>query len=86
MPRRITVSQRYRAKCKFKKSNTTYYADTQKEVFEAANVFLDSFSTKAFRTGSLKADGVVKMWEFGDVVGSVTVEEYVDGQYQQYGG
>ena len=80
------MSQKYRARCKFKKSHTIYYADTQKEVFEAANTFLDSFSEKEFRTGSLKADGAVKMWELEDVVGSVVIEEYCDGQYQLSGG
>lgn len=56
------------------------------EALEMAAVYLDNWSTKDNRTGSLRGDGEVIMWENGERIGYVIVEEHRHGLYEKIGG
>ena len=59
--------------------------DSKSRALEVAQIQLDTHSTEATRTGSLRGDGEVYMWKDGERIGYVRVEERVHGVFRRIG-
>lgn len=78
---------KYQIRFKFKESvNATMHTDSLNRALEVAAIQMETHTKADCRTGSLRGDGRVNLWENGEKAGYVTVEEYKHGQYVQIGG
>lgn len=78
---------RYRVRVKLRADTEILdESESLNEALEKAAVYLDNWSEKDNRTGSLRGDGEVIMWEDGERIGYVIVESFRNGSYQKIGG
>lgn len=77
---------RYRVRTKFGWSEEAVrYFRTRDEALFEAKVFIETWVAPEQRTGSLRGDGEVCLWENGERLGHVIVEVRNDnGYYERY--
>ena len=89
MQNRKDPSQNYTYRVRFKFSATvdaTMHTDDFNRALEIAAIQMKTHTPANCRTGSLRGDGKVDLWQDGEKVGWVTIEKYVHGQYVLIGG
>jgi len=89
MQNRKDPSQNYTYRIRFKFAETvdaTMHTDDLNRALEVASIQMKTHTESDHRTGSLRGDGRVDLWQDGEKVGYVTVEKYHHGQYVLIGG